>query len=711
MVINDPDDQDSVQVCKDLDCRYEIFTDCNDSEGRIEDFSLARNKSISMATSDYCGWIDSDDLMISPHKLNNLISCIPPTNVCVMLPYEYSYTETGAVSCRHYRERIFPNNGSYHFVGAVHEVLIPIPGKDCQQPIKTDDITIKHQRQFISKPVESGRNLRILEKSIVSNPDDPRLMYYIGLEYYNNGIKDKAIQYLSKYVEVSGWDDERVMACFKLIEAHGEDLRRARDWAFKALSIHPGWFECYYHLCRLFYFQQDWQAAVDFGRLALSKPPTDTLLFINENDRHEIHLYLNVALNNIGAIEEAYQSCISGLQGMPGNAYLTNNKENYENHFAPPKPVELKPTDPDCLDIIFVAGAGLEKWSPITIEETGAGGSETMMYQQAKNLAALGHKVRVFAMVEGEFGGVEYLHHSKFRNVACDVLVASRDASFLDDRHNCKAHLRLIWAHDIGIGNALNKYLVKTDRVLALSKWHKETLMQIHNLHSSKMIQTRNGVDLSAFKRKIKRHPFKLINSSSPDRSWPVLLDCFDEIKKQVPKAELHLFYGFHNWRMMAANDSAQLDLINSLEKRVKTTPGVFYHGRVSPKELTKAFLSSKVWAHSCWFQETSCITAMQALASNCRIVTSALAALNETAAPGTLIEGDWTSESYKAQFVAACVEAIHAPVPDYREEAKQFDLVSLAKDWEQMFLQLLQEKKEHPITAYQPSRHYLGAA
>lgn len=39
----------------------------------------------------------------------------------------------------------------------------------------------------------------------------------------------------------------------------------------------------------------------------------------------------------------------------------------------------------------------------------------------------------------------------------------------------------------------------------------------------------------------------------------------------------------------------------------------------------------------------------------------------------------------------------------------KRFDLKTLAKDWNGMMVDLLEEKKVHPITAYQPTRKYLN--
>ena len=47
-----------------------------------------------------------------------------------------------------------------------------------------------------------------------------------------------------------------------------------------------------------------------------------------------------------------------------------------------------------------------------------------------------------------------------------------------------------------------------------------------------------NGIDAKLFEGDGERDPMLLINTSSADRSMEAFLDCFEEIKKQVPAGE-----------------------------------------------------------------------------------------------------------------------------------------------------------------------------
>lgn len=373
------------------------------------------------------------------------------------------------------------------------------------------------------------------------------------------------------------------------------------------------------------------------------------------------------------------------------------------------------PDNENSKDIIFYIGNGVEQWTPNTIKKTGMGGSELMAMEMAKRLALQGNRVRVYNSCglwgEGIYDGVEYYQTEKYQDLECDILIVSRRADMIDDKYDVKAKLKLLWVHDVCAINATNKLLLKYDRILALSEWHKQNIINTHHLHPDHVIVTRNAIDMSRFNKKIERNKFKAVNSSSPDRSWPILLECWPEIKKQVPEAELHLYYGFKNWEFSAQNDPNQLALIERIKKEISNlgSKGVVFHDRINQEELAKEFLSAGVWAHSTWFTETSCITAMEAQAAGLRMVTSSIAALNETVADrGVLLSGDWTSIEYRSSFINAVVIALKKEEDEDRvllqQYAKEnFGFDCLLNDWNRLFTELLEEIKVNPIVKYCP--------
>ncbi len=97
----------------------------------------------------------------------------------------------------------------------------------------------------------------------------------------------------------------------------------------------------------------------------------------------------------------------------------------------------------------------------------------------------------------------------------------------------------------------------------------------------------------------------------------------------------------------------------------------------------------------------------MEAQAAGCRIVTSPIAALNETVGPrGTMIDGYWLSPEYKAQFADACVAAMLKPGEEDREELKRyawenFGLNELAREWITLLHRTLAEVAVSPVVGY----------
>jgi len=768
-------DNQTQQIAQQYADKFEIFTECNDPiTGLINDFSLARQKSLELATNSIVMWIDSDDIIFQPENIKKLLQDCPPSTfnsaICFMLPYEYSYDNKGNCTCVHYRERLVTNKDCFKFVNAVHEVLIPKEGMNINF-ITSDDVIYKHQRQFTNKVIESGRNLRILENYIKDHSDDARQYYYIGLEYFNVGKYDQSYKSLEKYVSFSGWDDEKTLGCLKIVDIFfiKGQYEEALPWAFKAVETKEDWGECYFALAKIFYFlaqkggdkaRRNWEKCVHFAKIGLTMPPTKTLLFVNPLDREvDIHRYLNVALNNLGQVAAALESVNIALLKEPEDNNLLNNKKLYEiflckqnimnniNFLKDNKEINNSQVEliikllnnqiqanllteksnfifPESknngLDIIIFTGNAPSIWNPKTVKENGIGGSELMALQQAKNLATLGNKVRIYNNCgkdnEGIYDGVEYHETENFHDLTCDVLIISRQADMLSDRFNIFAKLKILWLHDVIAINATNELLLKADRIFALSNWHKNNLISHHNLHTDHIITTRNGINLNRFNKKIVRNRFKCINTSSPDRSWPILLDIWPEIKKQVPQAELHLAYGFANWEISAQmqNDKSQLSLINFLKNKIKElqSAGVVFHDRLNQEKLAEEFLSAGVLLYPTWFTETSCISAMEAQAAGLRIVTSNIAALKETVADrGVLIDGQWTSPEYQNKFIEEAVKALtnedESDRVSLQQYAENFSLDTLAKDWEKLFYNLLEEIKTNPIIPYCPTQAY----
>jgi glycosyltransferase involved in cell wall biosynthesis len=398
------------------------------------------------------------------------------------------------------------------------------------------------------------------------------------------------------------------------------------------------------------------------------------------------------------------------LEALPKNV---KSDGNIQKAFEMSTPHQV----PKKLDIVIWTGAAYENWCPRNLE-AGIGGSETAAIHMAQHFTNLGHKVRVFGNcrgLEGNYDGVEYVNFQaadmRPTVLNCDVFICSRQPFIFEK--NFSAKLRILWMHDTDIGQttpALQQQVYKADKVFCLSEWHRDHFHTRYPwVHRDTIFVTRNGIDPSRFAKEPEKKGNRLVFSSSANRGLDLLLDLFPEVRAEVPDAELHLFYGFDTWEKMAQWNQwqGQKTAIDALKKRIETTPGVVNHGRRGQKELAEAFLAAKIWSYPTAFSETSCISAVEAQAAGCVPVTTKLAALAETVKHGVLVDPPNTSPTYTRTWVSETIRLLHdekarSQIAEAgRKEALKLSWESLAKQWQDLFFELLEHKRAKPLTPY----------
>ncbi len=152
------------------------------------------------------------------------------------------------------------------------------------------------------------------------------------------------------------------------------------------------------------------------------------------------------------------------------------------------------------------------------------------------------------------------------------------------------------------------------------------------------------------------RNPHRIIYGSSYDRGLSHLLEIWSQIKKEVPDAQLHIFYGWDLFDKGYAGNPERMDWKDRMNKLMEQK-GITHLGRIGHAELQKEFDTAGVWAYPCHFGEISCITAMRAQIGGAIPVVVNYAALKETVHYGVKVEGDIyepeVKEDFKNQLVA----------------------------------------------------------
>jgi glycosyltransferase involved in cell wall biosynthesis/2-polyprenyl-3-methyl-5-hydroxy-6-metoxy-1,4-benzoquinol methylase len=305
------------------------------------------------------------------------------------------------------------------------------------------------------------------------------------------------------------------------------------------------------------------------------------------------------------------------------------------------------------------------------LEKRGIGGSEGDVINLSRIFSnKFGFNVHVFANCDepGIYDNVIY-HDIKSATpediaaIGGDLFILSRNVDVIrrTDFHSLNAKKVCLWTHDLAtdpVWKGIETALPNIDKIFALTDWHRRNIMLEHKIPKEKFFLAKNGVDMNRFKGRetIKKIPGKCIYSSTPFRGLDILIEVWPEIKRRVPHAELYIFSS-----MKVYGPSYDDDKWVNLYEQAKKLPGVHYFGTVKHDALGKHFMESELLTYPNTYDETCCITVLEAQSAGTPIVTSAKAALNETVPDdvGIKIEGNPYSKEYKEKFIESCVELL----------------------------------------------------
>lgn len=293
-----------------------------------DDFSAARNFSLSKGTKDYLMWIDADDVLPekSVWEMLKLKEELPPDTDVVMLPYAVAFDSRGKSTFTYFRERIVKNSGDFRFEGRVHEAIPPAGN------VHYSDVLIEHRKIHSG---DSSRNLRIYEDMEEKGEVfDSRSLYYYGRELLFHEKYKKGAEVLQTFLNCpDGWIENKIDATRQLAYCFyglGND-NRALCALLEGLAYDVPRGETCCDLGRHFMDRGKYEQAVYWYGQALSAKKADRSgAFITE----ECYGYLPaislcICYDRLGKYElaETYNEMAEGFS--PGSAFCSANREYF----------------------------------------------------------------------------------------------------------------------------------------------------------------------------------------------------------------------------------------------------------------------------------------------------------------------------------------------------------------------------------------------
>lgn len=316
------------------------------------DFAAARNFGLDRASGQWILVLDADEIMdpVKPGEFKNLLEDPKIEGYFVKIR---SYLGDGLGAAHDHVVRLFRNRPEYRFEGSIHEqVAMSIKRINRGGGIAFSHLLVHHfgyLEENIRAKNKHERNISVIQQALAVNPDDPFLLFSLGIEYYHSGDtlegSRQMTRALSQMTGGEGYFHDALVSLGLGLLKEGEtaNLHSLLDSALTGLPDDPD-----LHLIRglLYMRERRYKEAV-----------TDLLLALHGNTQvlspGQVYSLLGDALNNQESFGEAGDQYLMAQKKDPHILYpltriLDLKKKGKSpitwqdlSHFAPP-PVKKK---------------------------------------------------------------------------------------------------------------------------------------------------------------------------------------------------------------------------------------------------------------------------------------------------------------------------------------------------------------------------------
>lgn len=251
---------------------------------------------------------------------------------------------------------------------------------------------------------------------------------------------------------------------------------------------------------------------------------------------------------------------------------------------------------------------------------------------------------------------IEYYNSDKFEKFQYEneieiIILLRYIFPFLD--FELKSKKIFLWLHDIyplpyykslslpDIGKQFLKNIIdRIDGIVTLTNWHRNFISNFYEIGLNKIFIIGNGINLEDFKAKYEKQKNKFIWTSHGGRGTHKLLEYFHEIRKKLPDAELYIYRDKTAFSPQVLEEMEKYDYFH-------------FGDKIENKKLIEEFQTSEFWFYPTDFEETYCISALEAQMSKCICICTDLGGLTETVGErGILIKEPIWSEEYKNKAI-----------------------------------------------------------
>ena len=592
----------------------------------------------------------------------------------------------------YYSNRIIKSTTGLRYIHRIHEVITDQNNVNVTVP-PNKAVIFDKRADYMEKRTNNRKqfDLELLKKELKDFPDDPRALYYMAQTYGCIGDEINKALYFEKRIDhpVEGYFQEKIDACFELARTYNFKINPftlkeypvgvgssvalpLKEWKvceklyLQAYSLDRKRPDSLYFIGINYYLQGDTQMAYKYFKKAfvVGYPVFSQYSLKPTLSFHFLPKFLTEICYTVGDFRLGEECSKLFLQSPKYNNpssdswRLMSSWYQIHNQLNKMPPLSLSPTTMDKPIFCIVTDGGWENWTGEDLLTKGLGGSETWVVEMARNL--VGYYVVVFCKTDKPrffenvgYNPIEYFH-SFISSTVVEVCIISRYTEYVPVAiHGHAKNIGIIF-HDNLMPEMVIPMNPKIKWVWGLTEWHSTIIKNVFPYFN--VTHLNYGIDHSKFKVTTKvKHSF--IYSSFPNRGLVVLLKMWPKIIKKWKDATLNIFCNLDQaWVNQVAPD-----MMNEIKKLLKINKtGITVHGWVPKDKLFEFWNKTEYFLYPCIFEETFCLTALEAAASRTCIIHNGLAALSETAKNGYSIPGDPNTPGWQDKALSVLFENHH---------------------------------------------------
>ena len=586
----------------------------------------------------------------------------------------------------YYSNRIIKSDTNLRYIHTIHEVINNVGNNNVTIPANRA-LIFDNRSDYMEKRTMDRKqfDLQLLFKEFEECPDDPRALYYIAQTYGCIGDEVNKAKYFELRIDhpVQGYVQEKIDALFELARCYNFKIDcltklplngplTPQQWeiceklylqAFELDSKRP---DSLYFIGVHYYLEQDYPRSYEYMKKAFeigyplgsqySLKPTLSFHFLPKF-LAELTYYFSDFTTGLACSQLFLTSTKFNNPGGYSWNLMMNWYKIHENMCKVPQ-LNPEPVIMDRPIFCIVTDGGWEPWTGSDIETKGLGGSETWIVETARYISKSYHVV-VFCKTDQPrfYENVGYnpieMFHEFIANYQVEHVIVSRYTEYVPVAlHGHSKNVSIIF-HDNLLPETIIPVTPKIKKIFGLTQWHCDTIKNIFPQFYEKINFINYGIDHEKFDGKIKTAN-SFIYSSFPNRGLVVLLKMWPKIVKRFPDATLNIYCDLEQeW----VNNVAP-EMMESIKKLLKVNrKGIKVHGWVSKNVLAEAWNTSEYFLYPCIFEETFCLTALEAAISRTCVISNGLAALSETVGHrgitvlGNPLDEDWQMRCLEKLF------------------------------------------------------------